>query len=249
MMPFSPKPLMNSWTRRPALSDCLSYGHPIALGGITFLPDLTGALYAPAFKALLVADLHLEQGSSLARRGIPVPPYDTGVTLASLESLVASINPSRLILLGDSFHDAVAHAFLDDPYTERLRAITATRETIWITGNHDPAPPANLGGTSVDEHHLGDIVLRHIPARKLNDKYEIAGHLHPGATIVQRNVATRAKCFVGDGRRLILPAFGAYTGAVNVRSTIFSGLFDQDAASVWMLASSTIHRFPFTRCG
>jgi uncharacterized protein len=245
MMPFSPKPPKPSWTRPPALSE----KHKIALDGVTFLPDLSGALYAPDFKTLLVADLHLEQGTSLARRGIHVPPYDTGVTLASLEALVSSINPSRLILLGDSFHDAVAHGQLDEPYAERLRALTSALDTIWITGNHDPAPPANLGGSSVDEHHLGDIVLRHIPARKLKDKFEIAGHLHPGATIIQRNIATRAKCFVADDRRVILPAFGAYTGAVNVRSKIFNGLFDEESTSVWMLASSDIHRFPLKRCG
>ncbi len=245
MMPFSPKPLTSSWTRPAALSE----KHPIMLGGITFLPDLSGALYAPTLKTLLIADLHLEQGTSLARRGIHVPPYDTGATLAILEALIGELSPARLILLGDSFHDAVAHAQLDDPYTERLRVITSSTETIWITGNHDPAPPAALGGVSVGEHHMGNIVLRHIPARRLKDNFEIAGHLHPGATIIQRNIATRAKCFVGDNRRLILPAFGAYTGAVNVRTRAFDGLFDEPSTSVWMLASSTIHRFPLTRCG
>jgi hypothetical protein len=222
--------------------------HRIEIGGIDFIPDLSGALFAPDFRTLLVADLHLEQGSSLARCGIHVPPFDTSATLAALEEVVATMKPMRLMLLGDSFHDAAAHSFLDNPHVVRLRRITDTIETVWITGNHDPAAPDELGGMSATEHRLGDITLRHIPSRRLCEPFEIAGHLHPGAMIVQRGIATRTKCFVGDRRRMILPAFGAYTGAVNVRTRAFVGLFDEDSTSVWMIASSRLHRFPLNRC-
>ncbi len=53
----------------------------ISLGGLDFIPDLSGALYAPDFATLLVADLHLEKGTSLARRGVHLPPYDTRESL------------------------------------------------------------------------------------------------------------------------------------------------------------------------
>ena len=110
MMPFSPKP-PTSLSMRPC---GLSRSHDILLAGIRFRPDLSGALFAPDHGALLVADLHLEQGAALARRGIAVPPYDTGLTLAALEAVIAETRPATVYLLGDSFHDERGHSELDD---------------------------------------------------------------------------------------------------------------------------------------
>ncbi len=224
----------------------MSKHHVITLDGITLIPDHSGALYAPDFKTLIVSDLHLEHGVSLARRGIHVPPFDTGMTLSLLEHVVAAIKPWRLVLLGDSFHDATAHESLMDQHRSRLQDITAQIETIWISGNHDPSAPVGLGGVCVSEHKLDHVVLRHEPTRGRHH-CEIAGHLHPGATIVQRGVATRGKCFIADERRLIMPAFGAYTGALAVTGPAFSGLFDERSANIWMLGRSAIHQFPRRR--
>jgi uncharacterized protein len=225
----------------------LSRTHKMTLGGITLVPDHSGALYAPDFRTLLVADLHLEQGAALARRGIHVPPFDTGATLALLKQVIEQVKPWRLVLLGDSFHDRLAHAQLDQPHQEALQDITAHVETIWITGNHDPEAPEGLGGVCVEAHQLDHIILRHQPDPNLNGHCEIAGHLHPGATIIQRGIATRAKCFVADGRRMIMPAFGSYTGALSVRSRAYDDLFDEAESHVWMLGKSAIHRFPLAR--
>ncbi len=224
----------------------LSKAHHITLGGIKLVPHLTGALYAPDFKTLLVADLHLEQGASLARRGIHVPPYDTGMTLALLESVLAETKPWRLVLLGDSFHDAGAHAILDEQHRNKLLHITSETETIWISGNHDPEPLLGVGGICVAEHHLDHIRLRHQPKARL-DHSEIAGHLHPGATVVQRGIAARGKCFVADGRRIIMPAFGAYTGALSVRSPAFANLLSEEECHVWVIGKQSIHRLPLHR--
>jgi uncharacterized protein len=225
----------------------LSRQHRITLAGIELVPDQSGALYAPEFKTLLVSDLHLEQGASLARRGIHVPPFDTAATLSLLEAVIAQTTPWRMVLMGDSFHDRVAHAALDDAHRTRLQRITSQIETVWITGNHDPDPPQGVGGVTVAEHRLGPVVLTHEPSRK--PKFEIAGHLHPGATIVQRGIATRAKCFIADARRMIMPAFGAYTGALSVRSRAFDGLFADEDTHVWMIGKSAIHKFPLARVG
>jgi uncharacterized protein len=247
MMPFSPKPLMNSKAKpSPPAGGGLSKTHVISLGGIKFVPHISGALYAPDFKTLLVADLHLEQGTSLARRGIHVPPYDTGMTLALLESVLAETRPWRLVLLGDSFHDAGAHAMIDADNRTKLLQITSETETIWISGNHDPEPLLGIGGICVAEHHLDHIRLRHQPKARL-DHNEIAGHLHPGATVVQRGIAARGKCFVADGRRIIMPAFGAYTGALNVRSPAFANLLSEEQGQVWLIGKQAIHRLPLRR--
>jgi uncharacterized protein len=225
----------------------LSKQHNIALGGLSFTPDMSGALYCADEKLLLIADLHLEQGASLARRGLHVPPYDTAVTLAMLEQVLANTGARRLILLGDSFHDSVAHDAVDESDAVRLRQITTQVETIWISGNHDPRAHDGLGGTCVDEMAFAGITLRHIPAHLSDGEMEIAGHLHPGAAIEQRGQHIRTKCFVGDDRRIILPAFGSYTGAVNVRSAAFRGLFNEEKTQSWMIGKTAMHRFPFSR--
>jgi uncharacterized protein len=245
MIPFSPKPLKTSSARPHGLSR----QHTIKLGDLEFVPDLSGALFLPSENMLLVADLHLEQGASLARRGLHVPPYDTTVTLTMLEQVVLTTTASRLVLLGDSFHDGVAHEEIARADRQRLQTITSRIDTIWIAGNHDPFAHQNLGGICIEELALGELTLRHIPQRLRKGQMEIAGHLHPGASIVQRNMHVRAKCFVADEKRIILPAFGSYTGAVNILSSAFKGLLDPATTYSWMIGKSAIHRFPYQRLG
>jgi DNA ligase-associated metallophosphoesterase len=210
-----------------------------------FIPDLSGALHAPEFRALLVADLHLEKGTSLARRGVHLPPYDTRQSLATLAAVLKDMRPERLIFLGDSFHDGEARQRIDADDLKSLRAITSTVDTVWITGNHDPAPPADIGGRIVSEMALGPVMLRH-QARALDTgEAEISGHLHPAAAIHARGQRIRCRCFIADQQRLIMPAFGSYTGALSVRSDAFAGLFGE--FHVWMIGGKAIHRFPASR--
>jgi DNA ligase-associated metallophosphoesterase len=222
----------------------LSRKHVIRLAGLDFVPDLSGALLAPDFKALIVADLHLEQGSSLARRGLHVPPYDTRTSLSQLEEVLRLAQPARLILLGDSFHDGDSAAQIEPADRRRIKAITGEFETIWISGNHDPEPPEDLGGRGAQEVLLGPVTLRHEPKPLPPGAFEIAGHLHPGASVSQRGHSIRCKCFASDRQRLIMPAFGSYTGALSLSSRAFAGLFNEDECLVWMLGRQGLHRFP-----
>jgi DNA ligase-associated metallophosphoesterase len=206
-----------------------------------FIPDLSGALFAPEFRALLVADLHLEKGTSLARRGVHLPPYDTRESLVQLKAAIGAAKPERLIFLGDSFHDGEARERIDASDLATLRAITSAVETVWITGNHDPAPPADIGGTIIEEMALGPVTLRHQAAALQAGEAEISGHLHPAAAVHARGRRIRCRCFIGDERRLIMPAFGSYTGALSVRSRPFEVLFTE--FNVWMIGEKAIHRF------
>ena len=237
-MPFSPKPRTPSSTRPCGLSR----SHRITLSGLDFIPDLSGALYAPEFRALLVADLHLEKGTSLARRGVHLPPYDTRESLLQLRAAVEAARPERLIFLGDSFHDGQARERIDAADLALLRTITSGAETVWITGNHDPAPPGDVGGIIIEEMALGPVTLRHQPKALREGEAEIAGHLHPAAAVQARGHRIRCRCFIADERRLIMPAFGSYTGALSVRSAAFEGLFG--AFHVWMIGDRAVHRFP-----
>ncbi|WP_196503742.1 ligase-associated DNA damage response endonuclease PdeM [Aestuariivirga litoralis] len=223
--------------------------HTIALGGLSLMPDLSGVLHVPELETLIISDLHLEQGTSLARRGIRVPPFDTAMTLTLLEGVVKRFKPQRLVFLGDSFHDGDGENRLEDELLVRLSTLTGAHDTFWICGNHDPLPPQKLPGHAADHIILGPLMLRHEPGRLGDGELEICGHLHPGCGVSHRGRRVYGKCFIADGRRLIMPAFGAYTGALPVHSKPYAGLFNHDETSVWMLGREQIYKFPFSRTG
>ncbi len=197
----------------------------LSLRGAQLGLDGEGALWWPEAATLVVSDLHLEKGSAYAARGELLPPYDTRATLARLAQLLDRYAPHRLITLGDTFHDD--HALTRMAQGDRAHLATLVgrvRDWVWIAGNHDPAPPLGLGGRCVDTLALGSFVFRHEPAPS-PAVGEVCGHLHPCARIRQRGRSLRRRCFVSDGRRLIMPAFGAYTGGLNVCDDAYAGLF------------------------
>jgi len=194
----------------------------IDLRGAVLDLDVSGAAYWRAEKALLVADLHLEKGSAFARKGQLLPPYDSAATLARLNAALARHDVRRLILLGDSFHDRFAGERLAAETLAALIALGRGRDLVWIAGNHDPAPPAGLPGERLAELALGPLVLRHEPRRGAGG--EVAGHLHPVAKVATRAGAVRRPCFVSDAERLILPAFGAFAGGLNLRHAAIAAL-------------------------
>ncbi len=212
------------------------------LAGIHVHPCLSGAAWLPDYEALLVADLHLEKGSSRARFGVHLPPYDTRAGLAALAAAVNRWQPGRVILLGDSFHDDDGPERMDAGDRAALEAIAKKAELIWVSGNHDPDLPASLPGQHSRELALGPLTLRHEPTVKA--VAEIAGHLHPAAAIVRRGRKVRTKCFVLAPNRLILPAFGAFTGGLDVRHEAFRPLLPGDAFRVVMVGRSSLHLLP-----
>src|SRR6188508_1850549 len=193
----------------------------VAIADVTFLADLSGALFWKEQSLLVVSDLHLEKGSSFAARGVLLPPYDTVATLSRLAGVIARHDPRMVIALGDSFHDRAAHERLSVPDREALTAMQARRDWIWISGNHDPALPSDLGVVA-SEVAIGPIVFRHEPTGAFG---EIAGHLHPKARVATRGRSMERRCFASDGERAVMPAFGAYTGGLSIRDVAFAKLF------------------------
>ncbi|MGP1255727.1 MAG: ligase-associated DNA damage response endonuclease PdeM [Kiloniellales bacterium] len=198
----------------------------LQVNGQALMPDLSGALWWPAKATLIVADLHFEKGSSFAARGQFLPPYDTAATLQILETVVEKFQPTSLIALGDSFHDRAAAERVTDADRARIRNLTAVLDWLWIAGNHDPEPPADWGGRVAPEAVVDSLVFRH-EAEPGRPDGEISGHFHPKACVRVRNKRVSARCFVTDGRRLILPSFGAYTGGLDVLDPAVSSLFPQ----------------------
>jgi uncharacterized protein len=219
----------------------------IALCGVALVADPAGALFWPDEKLLAVADLHLEKGSAFAARGVLLPPYDTVTSLARLARLIERYAPRLVVALGDSFHDGGGPARMDDTSRVALKALQRGRDWVWIAGNHDPEPAQNIGGGFADVVALGALTFRHQPSPQPRDG-EIAGHLHPVARVARRGRAVSRRCFASDGRRMVMPAFGAYAGGLNVRDRAIVSLFGALSFTAHMLGTGRLYAVPAARC-
>ena len=215
-------------------------GKAMTVAGERAVCDPRGATWFPDLGLLAVSDLHLEKGSSFARRGALIPPYDTAATLRRLHAVIVDYRPRIVISLGDSFHDRDAALRLPEPFRDQIAAMAAGRDWFWITGNHDPIAPVGLPGETVEELAIGSLVFRHEPLVSAAEG-EIAGHLHPCARIVQRGRSVRRRCFASDGSRMIMPAFGAFTGSLNVLDRAYRGLFRAEKLMAYLLGEDRVY--------
>ena len=189
---------------------------PLSFAGETFFASAAGALYWPAQQAVLVADLHLEKASWFARLGQLLPPYDSHATLTALASVVRETGATRLYCLGDSFHDRFGCDRLPDDSRALLLGLTGRLDWVWIVGNHDPGFADHCGGTIVEEIEVRGILLRH-EASAAESRPELSGHFHPKLRLSINGRRVSRRCFLASERKLILPAFGALTGGLDVR--------------------------------
>jgi len=217
----------------------------VTVAGVSLLVDLSGALFWDEQSLLVVSDLHLEKGSSFAARGVLLPPYDTVATLGRLAAVIARHDPRMVIALGDSFHDRDAHVRLSPGDRETIAAMQARRDWIWISGNHDPASPRDLGGLVANEVAIGQIAFRHEPTGRFG---EIAGHLHPKARVATRGRAMERRCFATDGERAVMPSFGAYTGGLSIRDAAFAKIFATPGFMAHVLGDTRVHTITAERC-
>ena len=207
--------------------------------------DPMGALFWPAAALLAVSDLHLEKGSSFARKGMLLPPWDTHATLDRLTLLLRRWSPETVVALGNSFHDAAAPRRLPATEQHRLNAMTEAHRFIWVQGNHDPTPPDGLGGDWVETFALGPMVFRH-------QAIAAADPVKSWATTIRKRRSRRAAgsvsrpCFVFDGKRLMMPAFGAYTGGLDVRDPAINRLFPR-GGRVFLLGRERLFSFEIGR--
>ena len=221
-------------------------GGAFAVAGAALVADPAGVIYWPEQGLLAVADLHLEKGSSFAARGVLLPPYDTAATLARLGQLIARYMPRVVVALGDSFHDGGGPSRLADTDRATLRSLQRGRDWIWIAGNHDPDPAEGIGGQFISTLRLGSLTFRHEPVG--NAAGEIAGHLHPVARVSRRGRAVSRRCFACDGDRMVMPAFGAYAGGLNVRDRAFAKVFPRLTFTAHMLGERRVYAVAAKHC-
>jgi DNA ligase-associated metallophosphoesterase len=202
---------------------------PLHIAGERLMLDPAGLLAWPARRTLVVGDLHLEKGSHFAQAGRFVPPYDTRETLQRLHLALRRWRPARLITLGDSFHDAAGAGRLAAEDAALLHRLLDGIEMLWVLGNHDPVPPAGLPGEAVEQHQDGPLIFRHEAQRGPVKPGEISGHFHPKATMPTRCGGVTRPCFVADAWRVMLPAFGAYTGGLDAGDPAIATLFPRGA--------------------
>lgn len=210
------------------------------LRGLTLTARPSGALWDPTHRALCVSDLHLCKSDRVARRqGLMLPPYETRETLDKLATDIEVTNPDIVICLGDSFDDLMAVEALDEDCRLSLIQMQAGRRWIWIEGNHDPGP-IDLGGTHLAEHQLGPLTYRHIAENNPNG--EVSGHYHP--KFAPPGAGAPRACFVFDDRRLILPAYGAYTGGLRAQTPVVRDLFAPQTFAILTGRKALLTRLP-----
>ncbi|MDA0187673.1 MAG: ligase-associated DNA damage response endonuclease PdeM [Proteobacteria bacterium] len=216
---------------------------PFPFRGETLHALPTGALFWPARALLCVSDLHLGKSERVARRGgTLLPPYETIETLDRLSQDIAAMRPATVICLGDSFDDLRAAQAMGETLKARLTSLMAGRRWVWIAGNHDPGP-LDLAGSHLAQYDDGPLVFRHIA--EAGSIGEISGHYHPKARITLRGRSISRRCILRDDTRLILPAYGAYTGGMFCDRPELAGLMAREAEAI-LLAAPPI-RLPMPR--
>jgi hypothetical protein len=221
--------------------------HEIAVAGTTLVADPAGALYWPDERLIAVTDLHLEKGSAFATRGVLLPPYDTTATLARLARLIELYSPALVVALGDSFHDGGGPARMPEVSRTALTVLQRGRDWLWLAGNHDPDPPHGVGGRVAAELAIGPLTFCHEPSPYPVDG-EVAGHLHPSARVAQRGRGVARRCFAADAKRMVMPAFGAYAGGLNIRDRAFVALFGALSFTAHLLGAGRLYAIPAARC-
>jgi hypothetical protein len=223
----------------------MTAGQEICVAAVGLVADCAGALYWPEQSLLAFADLHLEKGSSFAGRGVLLPPYDTAATLARLAGVIDRFAPRVVIALGDSFHDGDGPARIAAVDRVDLGQLQRGRDWIWISGNHDPVPAGGIGGSFAESIVIGALTFRHRPTGAAG---EIAGHLHPVARVRVSDRTVSRRCFASDGGRMVLPAFGAYAGGLNVRHRAFAEVFGTFDFTAHMMGDGRLYALRASRC-
>jgi DNA ligase-associated metallophosphoesterase len=205
-----------------------AYRFTFAGTDLEMLPS--GALHWPERGLLCVSDLHLGRSERYARNaGALLPPYEVRDTLTRLEADIEATGAGAVICLGDSFDDSAAIDGLDERVQNWITRLMAGRRWVWIAGNHDPGP-ITLGGTHVAELPAPPLTFRHIA--RAGAAGEVSGHFHPKVRLSAGGRSRARPCLLFDSDRVILPAFGTYTGGLRSDDAALTRLMRPEALAV-----------------
>jgi len=204
--------------------------YSLSVGSANVAAMTSGALWWAKERLLAVSDLHLGRTERQARLGGGLlPPYETEDTLNRLETVIGETSARTIVLVGDSFDDLTAAEEIADQISERLLRMAAGRKFVWVAGNHDPGS-VDLPGSNMSTYRHGDLMFRHIA--KPGAEGEISGHYHPKARFRLKGQFISRPCFLADDQRIILPAFGTYTGGLDIQNPAFDRVFPGDCQAI-----------------
>ncbi len=220
-------------------------GCHISLNGAPLCALGTGALWWEAQSLLCVSDLHLGKSNRMARRfGVHVPPYETRDTLTRLAQDLETTGARQVVCLGDSFDDLAAADAMHEEDRAWITRLQAGRLWVWIEGNHDPGP-LDLGGTRLDHLRIDALTFRHIA--EASGTGEVSGHYHPKVQVPLRGRMISRPAFLLDPQRLIMPAYGTYTGGLRSTEPALSNLMMPKATAI--LTGGVPHQVPMPTSG
>lgn len=215
----------------------------INLGGQQFVLNHEGILFWPEENIAVASDLHLEKGSHFALHGQLIPVHDSVETLRVLLSALEIFGMEKLILLGDTFHDQQGYDRMNNKARNLFKKLCESHEVIWIKGNHDGAfVPPHVG--DFEEFKVRNMTFRHEATK--DDHHEISGHYHPKANIKYKGARISRSCFIEDGTRMIMPAFGKFTGGFDIREDAIAQFFPKDFTA-HLLGKDSIYSIPSSK--
>lgn len=242
--------ISDSWLTQQLAKRTLSI---TKFANLLWVLDARGVAYLPSLDWLVVSDLHLEKGSYLRSYGNPLPSLDSQATLKRLEHIIHDYQPERVISLGDSFHDKYSMSRMTPSDRERLsELVLQVNEWSWVEGNHDPNLPDGIPGDACEEIHLHqqglyDVVFRHEPkvlAIENGDeelsRAQIIGHFHPKMRTSISRRRYSGKCFVATQALFIMPAFGQFTGGLDIDDEVMLALLDKNERKAFMMYDGII---------
>ena len=204
-----------------------------------FVLDSRSAVYWIEHDLLIVSDLHIEKGSFLGQYANPIPHYDSRKTLSLLIALIEDYQPKTVVSLGDSFHDVGAFQRMQDDERELLkRAVNGVGDFVWILGNHDPSIPEEAGGRQLIDWQLGEILLTHEPV--VTEQPQIMGHYHPKASVKYRGLKVRGRSLLTSTRRMVMPAFGQYTGGLDSEDDVITHVLETNQRAGFVIADQRV---------
>ena len=196
---------------------------PVRMADVPLLLDARGACYLPQQDWLVVSDLHLEKGSFLHSFGNPISGLDTRATLLRLRSLIVDYSPDTVVCLGDSFHDSHSFSRISEDDQKLLSEVqNGIQDWVWIQGNHDPDIPETMGGRAIRTLTAGQVQLAHEHEPVV--EFQLIGHYHPKCQRSVRRHRFRGRCFLMTDKIMIMPAFGQYTGGLDINHEVLLGL-------------------------
>jgi hypothetical protein len=244
---------------------------PLKFAGNRMLLDGHGVLVWPAQNLLIFSDLHLEKGSFLTQFANPLPRFDSKDTLKRMRLLIERYDCKHIVCLGDSLHDGNALSRMQQDDLKALNAmVKQVARWTWVLGNHDPEIPLEILGERCAHLQLQNVLMVHEPEdlesflydrnkahsnlnenllEKSSHKQEctqdpsaqIIGHFHPKSSYKISNRKVTGKTFIQTPTLLLMPAFGKYTGGLDINDKAFTPLFARKEALVYLTYHQKIY--------